>query len=261
MRVADWLDFRVRYFPETELATAELATNLPPHELPSRVLSTASVWFDQPSNGWRTVYTQAEHPVLLERPVGRGSMVVAASSYCVSNEALRDDPPVTLLTWLVGGRQTVVFDETHHGVTDSPGVATLLRRYRLYGCLGALLWLAVLFIWQQSRSLVPPAARNDDVLAPDIAQGRDATAGLINLLRRSTPPARLLDTLYQEWQHTGGATGRVDAGRQAEVRQLIAASNARPAGRRDLAGTYNAIARVVKRKWERTSQEGTGNPA
>jgi hypothetical protein len=68
--------------------------------------------------------------VVVERQVGRGTIVMASDSYFLSNEALQRDRHADLLAWLVGSGTQVVFDEAHLGIVEKPGVATLMRKYR-----------------------------------------------------------------------------------------------------------------------------------
>jgi hypothetical protein len=106
-----------------------------------------------------------------------------------------------LLAWLVGSSTYVVFDETHLGIGERPGVASLMRKYRLHGLLAGLLVLALLFVWKSSSSLVPPSA--DGAAAPDEAApqaGKDYSSGVVSLLRRNIPAGRIIFTCFEEWK-------------------------------------------------------------
>jgi len=82
--------------------------------------------------------------------------VLAADSYFTSNEALLHERHPKLLAWLVGAGTRAVFDETHLGVAENPGMAALARKYRLHGVAAVLLLLAVLHVWGSAASLLPP---------------------------------------------------------------------------------------------------------
>ena len=108
--------------------------------------------------GWHTLYRRGDRPVIVARPVGDkgGELILASDSYFLSNEALRAEPRPGLLANLVGPARRVIFDETHLGIAEQPGMMTLARRYHLQGGLAALGLLAVLFLWRNVVSLVPP---------------------------------------------------------------------------------------------------------
>src|SRR6185295_18194593 len=102
--------------------------------------------FGQTNSSWRTIYgriagTNVE-PVVIERTMGSGSIVLCADSFHFSNEALRREREPELLAWFIGPAREIVFDETHLGVQEAPGVATLARKYRLGSVFVALLILA-----------------------------------------------------------------------------------------------------------------------
>jgi len=95
---------------------------------------------------WKTIYARGKDAVVLERSFGRGTVVVAGDSYFLSNEAMAKDRHADFLAWLVGANTQVVFDEAHLGIFKSPGIAALMRQYRLHGLAVGLLLLAGLFI-------------------------------------------------------------------------------------------------------------------
>jgi hypothetical protein len=157
---------------------------------------------------WRVIYRRNGEPVLAERRLGGGTLVLITDSYFLSNEALQKERSPTLLAWVIGSQRRVVFDETHLGVVAQPGVAALARRYGLSGAFGLLLILAILFVWRQTLPLVPPVEA-----PPDLALGYHPAAGLEALLRRSVTVAELPAACLEEWRVTAPASerARVDA--------------------------------------------------
>src|SRR6185295_14129997 len=122
-------------------------------------------------------------PVLIERTMGHGSIVLFCDSFYFSNEALRDDRQPELLSWFIGAHRQVVFEETHLGTSENPGVAMLARKYHLEPLFGAVVILALLFVWKNGTSFMPPddQARARD--RGDTVEGRDSAGAFVNMLR------------------------------------------------------------------------------
>lgn len=214
-------------------------------ELPAQLLWHSAVGFRLTNSAWRAIYQAATNAAVAERVFGNGSLVLASDSYLVSNEALRRDRHPALLTWLAGPARRQVFDETHFGVERSDGIATLARRYRLHGLFASLLLLAVLFIWKNATSFVPP---HDELNPDDLVTGKGASEGFINLIRRGVPPGDLLRVCFAEWQKSFGH-GRPDlAARVAQVRSVVDADAARPARERNPVAAYRAACEILAKR-------------
>jgi hypothetical protein len=155
--------------------------------------------------GWSILYTSSGYPVLVERRIGAGSVVLLSDSYPASNEAMVKERRPALLSYLAGSSGRVVFDETHLGVLESEGVASLGRRYRLTPFLASLLVLAGLFVWKNATSLLP--RRDARSSREDAVSGRDSFSGLVGLLTRGLAPKELGGVLVDEWARTA-AEGR-----------------------------------------------------
>lgn len=198
--------------------------------------------------GWRALYRRGSRPVIIARRVGGkgGQLILASDSYFLSNEALRAEARPELLAELVGPSRRVIFDETHLGIAEQPGMMTLARRYHLQGGLAALGLLAVLFIWRNVVSLVPPPTPSADPSASTATvTGRDAAAGFLNLLQRGVLPRELIAVCLAQWQHAPGQ--RKPAAATAErLRALAAEEEARPASRRSPAAAYRAICAALR---------------
>jgi hypothetical protein len=192
---------------------------------------------------WRTVYARGRDPVVAERNVGSGTVVVATDSYFVSNEALARDRHADLLAWLVGPAHQVVFDEAHFGIVETSGIATLMRQYRLHGLVAGLLLLAGLFIWKNSTSFAP--AYPDEQLKGPVV-GKEAAVGFVNLLRRNILQRDILQVCFTEWTGTlqrrsGHSIARVD-----QAQAVLEAENAKARVERDPVRAYLEICRVLK---------------
>ncbi len=175
-------------------------------DLPERVPVLTGVVFAEPAAAWRVLYRRDGHPLVIERRIGAGSLVLAADSYLFSNQAVLSDRQALWLAWTLGGARRVVFDESHLGVNEQAGVMVLARRYRLEPFLGALAALAVLFVWRSSSRLVPPPAVED----VHRVAGGDAASGLATLLERGIAKRDLLALCAERWSRDCGR-GKQDA--------------------------------------------------
>jgi hypothetical protein len=184
-------------------------------------------FFDGPS--WRVLETDGQqHARVVERQFGSGEIILLANSRMLNNAALARRARAALVAMLVERRPTVMFDEQHLGVADSTSVGKLLRHYRLHGVLLAGLLLFGVFVWRNTSSFLPRVEASADEIF-----GRDATAGLANLLRRTAPRGELLSIAVGEW-----AKAERNPDRQEEIRR-IAASHTDPVE------GYNAVAAAL----------------
>lgn len=193
---------------------------------------------------WRTIYARGTNAAVVERKFGKGSVVLASDSFFVSNEAMLKDRHADLLAWLVGANRRVVFDEAHLGISDSPGVAALMRKYRLHGLAAGLLLLAGLFIWKNSTSLVPPHA---DEQREDFVAGKDAASGFINLLRRNISARDVFGVCFAEWKKSAAPSGTFSSARLRQAEAIFQLENSLPAGQRDPIATYKKISETLRK--------------
>ena len=196
------------------------------------------------NSAWTPVYLRNSEAVVIEREFGPGVAIVATDSFFLSNEAMLNDRHADLLAWLIGDKRTAVFDEAHLGVTESPGVASLIRKYRLHGFIGGLILLAALFIWKNAMSLVPLQASQ---VRPDFVGGRDAASGFVNLLRRSIPRQEVLAVCFAEWKKSGEAA-RYSGRRLQQAEAAFEAERARTPKERDDVRAYQTISNALKKQ-------------
>ena len=245
-------------FAYTELSKAEDKKIIPASAvrratnnsaLPGSLGIHTTLSFDKLGPAWRVIYARVngtnDLPVLIERTMGKGSIVLCADSFAFSNEALRRERQPELLAWLIGPAREVVFDETHLGVQSEPGVATLARKYRLGGAFVALLLLAALFIWKNSLSFLPPYDEQVAAERGDHVEGKDSASGFINLLRRNIAPADLMKVCLEQW-NAHFAHARKPPPRKLEAMQrVIDAENAREPRQRDAVRVYREFCRIL----------------
>jgi hypothetical protein len=216
-----------------QAATVINAATLP---VPESLEWHSGIVFGSLSESWMPIYSRGSDPVLIERSFGNGTIVLASDSYFVSNEAMLNDRHADLLSWIVGSPRSVVFDEAHFGIVEEPGVATLIRRYRLHGVVAGLILLAALFVWKSAYSLTP----HTEEAKEQHIKGKDAAAGFDNLLRRSIPGDQLLSTCFTEWRKSVSNSGTYSAQR---IDQAEAALN-----HRDPVEAYQTIYRILQKK-------------
>ena len=228
-------------FPEASLVASgrELPALLPIHTV---------LCFTNLTNGWTTVYQRdAKTPVVIERKLGAGSVVLVADAYPFSNEALFKDRSAPLLAWLLGSGRDAIFDEAHLGIVEQPGMATLMRRYQLHGLIFSLLLVAGLFVWKNSVSLVPPHAEAQTDAGPVVA-GRDSASGFVNLVRRGIAPAEIINVCFAEWKKSGARAAAISPAQRRDLEQLIQQQAALEPRQRKPVENYRVISQILQRK-------------
>ncbi|MEY4483632.1 MAG: hypothetical protein RL693_1084 [Verrucomicrobiota bacterium] len=168
---------------------------------------------------WTVLATLKDDIMIAERSFGKGSIVVVTDSYFASNEALLKDPSPAFLAWLVGDRRHVIFDETHLGTAENPGIMTLALRYHLQGFFFAGLVLFALYVWQSSTSLVPPDESLEN--ASNHVAGHGATAGLVSLLRRGLPLTQVLHKGFEILEKSNSRAGAAMQKKMEQARLLL----------------------------------------
>jgi hypothetical protein len=224
-----------------ESAWVERRADVP---LPQELEWHSGVIFTNLSTNWHTIYARGTNAVLVERKMGAGTVVMAGDSFFTSNEAMVNDRHPELLSWFIGPSHDVVFDEAHFGIAQTEGVATLFRKYHLYAVVGALAVLAILFIWRNAFSFVPPWQMTR---AQQFVAGREASAGFVNLLRRNITSANLLQVCFAEWKKSFSKPGAASSTRHVQAEALVNAEMARsPLDRQPLV-LYQEICRTLKK--------------
>jgi hypothetical protein len=220
--------------------------------LPERLQVHTALCFQRLDPEWTVIYSRAEGtndwPVVIERQFGNGSLVLAADAYPFSNEALRRERQSQLLTWFIGGRGQVIFEETHLGTRGDPGLVTMARRYRLHGLGLGLILLAGLAIWRSASRFVPPPADELSAESTHQVEGKDSSEGLIHLLRRNIAPVDLLAICVQEWKHSLGVGAKPSPAKIAEMEKLIVEHNALEPRRRQPLETYRRFCAILSKR-------------
>ena len=216
------------------------------HNLPAVISWHSNLYFDLLDKSWQVLYSSEGRAVMIERPFGKGSLVLCADSFFISNEALRSERQPQLLVHLLGRHSNIIFDEAHFGIFKQPSVAALLRHYRFHWVLLVLAVMALLFVWKNVVYFVPP--RKDDIPSgADVVSDKDYTQGLISMLRRNIPRAEILQVCGQEWERTFKKDKRVQSavlGRVKEILRTLALSSKK---KMDAVHGYRKISRTIQR--------------
>jgi hypothetical protein len=215
-------------------------------DLPAAISWHTTLYFKPFDDIWQTLYAVDGNPVIIERPMGKGSIVLCADSFFISNEAQRSERHPQLLIWLLGGHTHIIFDESHFGIYKQPGVADLLRRYRFHWFLGALALVALLFIWKNAVYFVPP--REDDIAGgAEVVSEKDYSQGLIALLRRNVRGPKILQVCGQEWEQTFKHDKRITAGAVDQMKRILQVESESSKKTSDPVAGYQKISKLFKR--------------
>ena len=192
---------------------------------------------------WTALYAQDDRVVAAERPWGQGSIVLLASDYLLSNESLRVAPQPGFLAWIVGPTRTLLFDETHLGLSLEPGIAGLILKYRLGGAVFAFFLLAGLHVWRSMARFNPPP---EPTLTDSVVEGRGSAAGLLNILRRSVPAADIVAVCLLEWRATHPGARHSAPQRLAEAQNCVDLLMELPPRQRNPVDAYRRIAQIFR---------------
>ena len=219
-----------------------------PASLPAAISWHSALYFDDLDESWRVLYYSNGHPVIVERPFQRGSILLCGDSFLFSNEALRSDRQPGLLTRLIGPNSRVVFDEVHLGIQKNPGVVDLIRRFGFHWFFMTLTLLFVLFIWKNSVHFVPPPDSATDGLGTSANEGRDYSQGLMSLLRRNISAKNILPVSMTEWKKSFGSA--IQSGMQAidQAALVRKAEEAISQNRTNPVEAYNTIYKLLSKR-------------
>jgi hypothetical protein len=208
----------------------------------SPFFGTLSRWlgrnlFDQLTSQWKTIALQDDNRVIVERAFEHGTLVLLADTYPLSNEALATDRNTDFLLWLIGNRRDVLFDETHLGLSEQPGIMTLAQRYGLQGTLVSIVAVLLLFIWNCQYTLVPKVKGDQNELS---IPGCSSDQAFLNLLQRSVSRKELLNVCIDSWLKTARPT--------EEQLTILAQIRADCHGEKHAVSGYNQVATLLNEK-------------
>ncbi len=217
---------------------------------PSGVPAALPFWFSQyrlkPNDKvWKKVVMVDESPVVLERRLGKGSIVLATDSYFASNESLHGGGNPEFLLWMAGGKSRLIFDETIHGSVSSGGAMKLIRRYRLHGFFIGMFLFIGLWAWRSATSLTPGDESVDRGFVEETAvSGEQSNSGFIQLLKRSIPGKELISQCVDVWKKSQHSP--ITSDQEKKLSGIIASHEANPR-KHSITETYQAISKVLKK--------------
>jgi hypothetical protein len=215
-------------------------------DLPPVISWHTNLYFDLFDSAWQTLYSYEGLPLIVERSFGKGSILVCADSYFLSNEALWSERHPRLLVWLIGAHSNLIFDEAHFGIYKQPSVAQLIRRYRFHWFFAALAVLALLFVWKSAAYFVPPPV-DDGLTGAEVVSEKDYTQGLIALLRRNIAGNQILQVCAKEWGQTFKKSKRIRGNTMERIRDLMGTGTADLKKSGDPVKEYREISKVINR--------------
>jgi len=215
-------------------------------DLPEAISWHTNLYFELFDDNWQILYAVGDNPVIIERPMGKGTIVLCADSFFISNEALRSERHPQLLVWLIGGHSNIIFDESHFGIVKQPGIAGLLRHYRFQWFFGALALVVLLFVWKNTVYFIPPPGE-DHSSHTEVVSEKDYTQGLIALLRRNFRGRDILQICEQEWKQTFKNDQRIKSGAVEHMQRILRMESQPSKKKSDPVAQYRKISRLFKR--------------
>ncbi len=170
-----------------------------PHEDSSGIPSETALYFEAGPE-WRGIAGRDA----VERAFGKGYIVLAADTFPLSNQGLRDARDAKFISALIGPATRIAFDENHFGVVETGSVTKLMRKYHLEAAVAMLALAAALFLWRSASSFLPPRATRIDAAV----SGRDSVAGMTALLHRGVKREDLIETCLAEWMKSASRESR-----------------------------------------------------
>lgn len=182
------------------------------------------LYFTEATN-WKVLESIGPRLFAIERPFGKGSVVLLAASGDFSNQSTVAADRLQQVSTAIGPNTRIVFDEQHLGISESGSVVGLARRFHLTGLAFGLALCAALFIWKNASAFPPPSARPAG-WQPERLSGRTSLSGLLTLLRRHIPANEVAAVCWREWLSANRR--QVTPGRASRAAAIIASSAARP---------------------------------
>jgi len=245
----DYWGVEFGYDHETrDVKYAEKTSNSRAQVLPDTVSFHTALYFSKLHDAWNKIYTCNDHPVIIERHFGMGTVVFSADTFLLSNEALLMERHPELLTWFMGDSFAIIFDESHFGIRKRTGVAGLARKYHLHWFFFGLIVVVGLFVWKNSVYFVPPVDRDDSTTGNDLSSEKDYTDGLISLLRRNISKRDILRVCVEEWKRSFSLDRDLLKNKLPRIQAVIDAESQATSKQGDPVRGYKTICQILSER-------------
>lgn len=170
-----------------------------PGNLPRQLPWTSPAKFIELDSAFRVIYSGDEGALIVERSLGKGSLVLMNEGYLLSNEAQRLVRKPEFVIWLLGNQSRVIFEESHLGVLEQRGIMSLVRDLKLEGVLWGAVLLFGLYVWK----VTSPLSRRLEARLRLSSLNEDSSSTLLALLRRSMSPKAAMTACVEEARQSG----------------------------------------------------------
>ncbi|MBN4074099.1 hypothetical protein JYT61_00910, partial [bacterium AH-315-E10] len=143
-------------------------------DLPQTLPWHSNLYFDELNDIWTPLYSAEDRVVMMQRPFLKGRIIICSDSFFLSNESMWKERQVDLIRWMIGDSTQIIFDEYHLGIQQQKGVATLARKYNLFGLFFALIVFAIIYIWKNMIHFIPPNDAESIEYENKHEQGKDS---------------------------------------------------------------------------------------
>ncbi|MHB9138562.1 MAG: hypothetical protein ACYC4Q_04075, partial [Victivallaceae bacterium] len=167
---------------------------------------------------WKVLYTFYDRPVIMEKAFGKGTLILCADNFILTNESMGAGKNAALLLRLLGNRQRIVFDEIHLGVFSERNLLWLAGKYNLGPFAVVLAILLLLFLWRQLTTITGQQQE-----LTEAAKGQADLSGLaLTTLLRSAYRVRDLPKLCLDCWTESSVGRRCDAIRLQRIKEAVA---------------------------------------
>ena len=206
----------------------------------------SNVYFENIGESWRVIYSFKHYPVVVERNWGQGSIVLLSSSYLMSNEALVNDRHPNVLSWLIGSKNRIIFDETHLGIQKNYGISYLLKKYNLFNILPLIILLMALLLWRNLYKFIPVSKQTSTTLKEISNNNIYGSVAMTNLLSSNVKNNKLLELCYNEWFDSIKSNYKYTNTQIEKIKQVIKNSKENSKEQNIEIKTYNKICKILE---------------
>jgi len=165
------------------------------------IVCDSGKFFKIDKKDWTVLYCISDDkPVIIKTSLGRGTLVLAVSSFFLSNEAMKNAPNPYFLASLCL-KKNIFFDEHALGISEPKNIVWLIKKYKLHFFLINLLLLLLLFFWHNALAFSNICTNislpgNNEL---PIINARIPISAQESLLRSRLSKKDLLDLAFGEW--------------------------------------------------------------